>query len=226
MTPHARFVLGFAALMLALATPTAGQDARKDGPAWKKLFDGKSLDGWKSSKFADPGKVHVKDSDIVLERGKRMTGVTYTRGDFPKMDYEVTLEAKKIDGNDFFCTTTFPVGTSHCSLVVGGWRNTVVGLSTVDDEDASLNETRKDMSFKSGQWYRVRIRVTKARIEAWIDKVKMVDFETTDRRISIRLECYASRPFGIASYDTVGAVRDVRVRALTDAEKKAAAKKK
>ncbi len=195
----------------------------KDDAGWKSLFDGKTLDGWKPANFYGAGKVAVKDGALVVEMGKRMNGVTYSKGDFPKMDYEVTLEGKKVAGDDFFCTTTFPVGESFCSFVVGGWSGTVVGLSSIDSADASTNETRKDKEFKADQWYRVRIRVSQKRVEAWIDKEKMVDLDTTDRRISIRVECNASKPFGIATYETTGAVRDVRVRLLTEAEKKAIA---
>jgi hypothetical protein len=163
---------------------------------------------------------------VVLGKGKLMTGITYTRGDFPKTDYEVTLEGKKIAGDDFFCTTTFPVGDDFCSFVVGGWRGTVVGLSSIDGADASENETNKAKEFERDRWYRVRIRVSKNRIEAWLDREKMVDLDTTDRRISVRLECLRCRPFGIATYETTGAVRDVRVRRLSEAEKKALAKRK
>ena len=156
----------------------------------------------------------------------QLVRVPSAKGDFPKMDYEVTLEGKKVAGSDFFCTTTFPVGGSFCSLVVGGWSGTVVGLSSVDFMDASMNETRKDKEFEAGRWYRVRIRVSRKRVEAWIDRDKVVDLDTTDRALSIRTECKACRPFGIATYETTGAVRDVRVRALSEAEKKALAEKK
>ncbi len=204
--------------------PAAGAGRGEAG--WRKLFDGKSLDGWKACGFYGEGKVHVQDGALVMEKGKLMTGVTYRKGDFPKMDYEVTLEGKKVAGNDFFCTTTFPVGDSFCSLVVGGWSGTVVGLSSVDFMDASMNETRKDKEFEAGRWYRVRVRVSRARIEAWIDRDTVVDLDTTDRRLSIRTECKACRPFGIATYETTGAVRDVRVRSLSEAETKALAEKK
>jgi hypothetical protein len=214
-------LLGFALVLVSPATAEPPADA-----GWKNLFDGKSLEGWKPADYYGAGKVHVKDGVVVVEQGKIMTGVVYTRGDFPKTDYEVTLEGKKTAGDDFFCTTTFPVGDSFCSLVVGGWSGTVVGLSSIDSEDASANETRKDMKFKTGQWYRVRIRVSPNRIEAWIDSDKVVDLDTTDRRISTRVECNACKPFGIATYETAGAVRDVRVRKLTEAEKKAIAETK
>jgi hypothetical protein len=220
-------VIGLALLAGAPAPaepPAAPKD--KDEAGWKSLFDKKTLDGWKAADYYATGKVQVKDGTIVMEKGKKMTGVVYDRRDFPKMDYEVTLEGKKVAGDDFFCTTTFPVGDAFCSLVVGGWGGGVVGLSSIDFADASENETRKDMEFKDGQWYRVRLRVSQKRIEAWIDKEKIIDLDTTDRKISIRVECQACKPFGICTYDTTGAVRDIRVRALTEADKKAIAQKK
>ncbi|MCI0378357.1 MAG: DUF1080 domain-containing protein, partial [Gemmataceae bacterium] len=195
------------------------KDSKEDKAQWKTLFDGKSLKGWKSANFGGEGDVHVKDGAIVMERGSNMTGVTYAKDDFPKMDYEVNLEGKKQKGFDFFCTTTFPVGDTHCSLVVGGWGGTVVGLSSIDGRDASENDTSTLKEFKHDQWYRVRIRVTKDRIQAWIDDKEAVDADTKGKKISIRVECDLCRPFGVATYSTVGAVRDIRVRMLTAAEK-------
>jgi hypothetical protein len=203
----------------ALVVPTRGQEKDKGRAGWKELFDGKSLDGWKAAKFYGSGKVHVDGGAIVMEKGDRMTGATYARDDFPKMNYEVTLEGKKLAGNDFFCTTTFPVGDSFCSLVVGGWGGRVVGLSSVNGIDASENETRLERGFETGKWYRFRIRVTAKRIEAWIDAEQVVDLDTEGLKISTRLECIPSRPFGVATWDTAGAVRAIRVRPLTDARR-------
>jgi Domain of Unknown Function (DUF1080) len=213
----AGFSLVIVVSAIGLIAAAAEPDENPPGKAqtgWKSLFDGKTLTGWKQSDFYGAPKNHVKDGAIVLEKGKVMSGITYGKSDFPKMDYEVTLEAKRIAGEDFFCTTTFPVGKSFCSLVVGGWGGTVVGLSSLNSMDASMNETRKDKEFKPDQWYRIRIRVARKKIEAWIDAENMVDLDTTDRKISIRIECNASRPFGISTYQTSGAVRDIRVRTL------------
>jgi Domain of Unknown Function (DUF1080) len=198
-------------------TPAA---AEKDKTDWKKLFDGKTLAGWKSTNFGGEGKVAVENGAVVLSQGAQMTGITYTGDDFPRKDYEVTLEGKKLVGSDFFCTTTFPVGDSFCSLVVGGWGGAVVGLSSIDSLDASENETRTIQGFKRDQWYRVRVRVTTEKIEAWIDKKKLIDLATKGKKISIRVECELSKPFGIATWCTTGAVRDIRVRKLTADEKK------
>jgi Domain of Unknown Function (DUF1080) len=189
--------------------------------SWKSLFDGKTLEGWKQADFAGKAKVQVKDGVVVMDKGNAMSGITYSRGDFPTLDYEVSLEGKKLEGDDFFCTTTFPVGNSFCSLVVGGWGGKVVGLSSINSMDASENETSQAKEFKPNQWYRVRIRVLKDKILAWIDDDKVVDLATENKKISIRIECTACKPFGVATWNTSGAVRNIRVRALTEAEKKA-----
>ncbi len=199
---------------------------KKEQANWKKLFDGKSLTGWKAANFGGEGKVKVDKGAIVMELGEPMTGVAYTRPDFPKMNYEVTLEGKKLAGNDFFCTTTFPVGDSFCSLVIGGWGGSIVGISSINFQDASENETSTFQNFKQDQWYKIRIRVTPHRIESWIDQKQVVDLDTRDKKLSIRIECDLCKPFGIATYRTTGAVRDLQVRPLTAAEVKAARQRK
>lgn len=174
------------------------------------LFDGKSLDGWKITPFGGEGEVTVKDGAIVLEMGNDMTGITWTKP-FPKMDYEVSLEAMRVAGGDFFCGLTFPVNDKPCSLIIGGWGGGTVGLSSIDDADASENETTTFHSFKDKQWYKVRLRVTKDKIEAWIDKEKIVDLKTKDRRITIRSEVELSRPFGVSTWNTTGALRNMQL---------------
>ena len=139
--------------------------------------------------------------------------MTWT-SDIPRMNYEVELEAMRVDGSDFFCGLTFPVGKDPCSLIVGGWGGSLVGLSSLDGEDASSNETTKFMNFENGRWYKIRLVVKPNNIQAWIDDEKLVDAVTTDRKISIRFEVELSVPFGIATYSTTGALRNIRVREL------------
>lgn len=213
-----REVLLASLILFAAAGPIwPGNDGK---PTDKSLFDGKSLTGWKATNFGGEGKVHVKDGAVIMETGNDMTGVTWSKPDFPKVNYEVSLEGKKLVGRDFFCTTTFPVADSHCSLVVGGWGGGVVGLSSVDGMDASENMTTILIDFKHDQWYKVKIRVTKDKIAAWIDGKQVVDLDTKDRKITIRAECDPCRPFGIATWRTTGAVRNIRLRLLAEGETK------
>jgi hypothetical protein len=132
------------------------------------------------------------------------------------MNYEASLEAMRMDGIDFFCALTFPVADSHCSFIVGGWAGSVVGLSSIDGRDASENETTRYMSFKDNQWYRIRVRVTEEKIEAWIDDQQVVNQPTKGRRIGTRIEVELSKPFGICAWETRAALRNIRVRRLEE----------
>jgi len=187
---------------------------------WQSLFDGKSLDGWAVTKFFDPGKVEVKDGQIILHAGSGLTGIHRPAAPF-RTNYEVELEAMRLKGRDFFCGLTFPVGKSCCTFVVGGWGGNLVGISSLEGLDASMNETGKNFPFQANRWYRIRVRVTPARLECWIDKEKFVDLIVTGRQIGMRPgDIESSQPFGIASYDTTAALRNIRVRPLAEAVKR------
>jgi hypothetical protein len=131
-----------------------------------------------------------------------------------RVDYEIGVEARRLAGNDFFCGLTFPVGQAYCSFIVGGWGGAVTGLSSLDGEDASENETSTVKNLEDQRWYAIRVRVTAERIQAWIDDAVWVDVKTTGRRIGIRPEVEASRPLGIASWRTTAALRTIRLRKL------------
>src|SRR5262249_47648237 len=150
--------------VLALPLPLPGAEAEK----WQPLFDGKTLAGWKVTPFGGEGEAVVEDGQLILEIGSPMSGVTYTR-DFPKQDFEISLEAMRVEGTDFFCGLTFPVRDSHASFIVGGWAGSVVGISSIDGQDAANNETTQVITFKTKQWYKIRVRVTAELIRAWID---------------------------------------------------------
>jgi len=187
-----------------------------EGQGWQYLFDGKSLDGWRVTDFAGHGSVGVKGGRLEIEMGAMLTGVNLVRtNDMPQSGYELALDAMKVDGSDFFCALTFPVGESCCSFVVGGWGGGVVGISSIDGNDASSNETTKFKDFEKNKWFRIRVRVTGEKIEAWIGKEKMVDVLLEDRRIAVRPgEIEDSQPLGIATYQTSAAFRNIQWRPL------------
>lgn len=211
----------FACLLLFATVATAsGQAGSKDEAAWRPLFDGKTLANWEPTKFGGEGPVAVENGQIVLAAGNDLTGITWTGVDLPATNYELALQAMRIEGSDFFAGVTFPVGDSSCSLILGGWGGTVVGLSSINGEDASENDTSQSIAFEDRRWYDVRIRVTPARIEAWLDGRQIVNQELRGRRIGVRIEVEPSRPLGVASYRTKAALRDLRLRRLGGAEVK------
>jgi hypothetical protein len=177
------------------------------------IFNGVNLDGWEITNFGPQGPVDVSGGAIILGMGDGCTGVTYKK-DFPLVNYEVTLEARRINGIDFFCGMTFPVGEFPCTLIIGGWGGTVVGLSSINGRDASENETTRLMKFEPGMWYKIRLRVTEEDINAWIDEQNVVNFTIGDKKLSIRPEVNLSRPFGIASWNTTAGIRNIRVVTL------------
>jgi hypothetical protein len=195
----------------AEAAPTAPFE----GEGWQRLLDGKSLTGWKETAFGGRGEVECRSNMVVLNTGDPFTGISLTNP-FPEMDYEIALDAMRVSGSDFFCGLTFPVSNSFCSLIVGGWGGSLLGLSSIDGMDASENETTKFMNFERGKWYRIRVRVTTDRIEGWLDQDKVIDVVTKDRRISLRAgEIEMSVPLGICSWQTTGAIREVRFRKVS-----------
>jgi hypothetical protein len=189
--------------------------AAPDAEGWRSVFDGKTLTGWKVTPFGGEGKVEVNDGQLILNMGAAdLTGVTWAGGDLPKTDYEVSLEAMRVDGSDFFCGLTFPVRDSFASLIVGGWGGSLVGISCFDYADAANNETTKMISFENKRWYKIRLRVTEKKIEAWIDDSQVVDAEPGTRKISVRMEVEESKPFGLAAWRTKAALKNIRIRTL------------
>jgi Domain of Unknown Function (DUF1080) len=215
-----RCVLPLAAALCALlvlnpVSPGAqGQSGGKSEPGWQPLFDGKTLADWEATKFVAEGPVRVEDGRIILEPGRNITGINWTGSALPTTNYELALQAMRVEGSDFFAGITFPVDESFCSLILGGWGGSVVGLSSINGMDASENDTSQSVEFENGRWYAVRIRVTPAKIEAWLDDRQIITQELKEHKIDTRLEMELSKPLGIASYKTRAALRDIRLKRL------------
>lgn len=228
--------LTFFSLILAVSISVRGEDEKKpvDLPAKKAdkkggeekgivIFDGKTLAGWKPTNFGGEAEVSVKDGMILLPEGSDMTGITWKdAGKIPKSNYILELEAQRVDGSDFFCGLTFPVGKDPCSLILGGWGGGVCGLSSINGFDASENETTVYREFKNKQWYKVKLQVTDDRVQVWLDGKNIIDQPTEDRMFSIRLECELSKPLGFATWRTSAALRKLKLRPMTAEEIKKA----
>lgn len=202
---------------LAADPPAAKAPIEKLTTQWQAMFDGKSLAGWKQPTFGGDGEVCVEEGAIVMPMGASLTGVTWT-GPVATTNYELQLEGRRLDGYDFFATTTFPVGDAHCSFVTGGWGGSVIGISSVDWYDAADNFTSKFFQFKDKQWYTFRIRVSDPKVEVWIDGEQVVDLPRADHKFSVRMEVDLNKPLGMSAWCTTGAVRNIKIRLLTQEE--------
>jgi hypothetical protein len=183
--------------------------------AQESLFDGKTLAGWKVTDFGGEGEVTVENGAIIMKMGQPLTGITWKdAAKIPTDNYEISLQAMKRKGDDFFCAVTFPVRDSHATFVLGGWAGTVVGLSSINGLDASENETTQYEKFDPNKWYAVRVRVAGGKIECWINDKSMCEVELEGKRISTRIEVDPNKPLGVCCYNTEAGLKDIKLRRL------------
>jgi len=233
----------FVAIFVIYSSLCRADDTKIDDQKWTPMFAGKTLDGWSVTRLEEDKKAEIKDGCIVLGQDGLASGLKYDKP-FPKSNYEIMYQAKRVNGYDFFGTLTFPVKESHCSFISGGWSGSVIGLSSIGGYDASENETTSFYEFKVSQWYQFRVCVSDDRISVWfypvdkdgktievakddpkaeaaakeeIEKPK-VDLVLGNKSISTRLEVTFYRPLGISTWNTEGHVRDVKYRELTPDE--------
>lgn len=196
--------------------PPGNEPHPEPDPEWVALFDGKSLGSWALTDFIASKGAEVKDGVIVLRPGEPLGGIRWVGEEpLPSVDYEVALEARRVEGDDFFCCLTFPYKEKHASLVVGGWGGSMTGISSVDHYDASENSTSTIGNYENGKWYKIRLRATGDRIEAWIDDEQVVNLTTTGKNIDMRFgEIEESVPLGVSVFMTTAEVRDLRLKRL------------
>lgn len=201
------------AYLALLAAGCSSGPSASSQDAGTSLFDGKTLGLWKSVEFGGEGKVTLENGSIKVNEGTTVSGVRYT-GEIPRTNYEFSVEALKLDGSDFFCGIIFPVGKDVCSFVAGGWGGGVTGLSSVDNMNASENETASDQTYSKNKWYTFRVRVTPAKIEVWWDQKQVVGLELANRQISVHPAVESAAPLGLTNYQTPSLFRNMRIRKL------------
>src|SRR3954471_16574113 len=91
-------VLVTTAFLLAGSAHALQQTA--PGAAEEPLFDGKTLTNWRPSKFFGQGEVTSENGEIVLAAGKDLTGITWSGPALPTTNYELTLQARRLEGRD------------------------------------------------------------------------------------------------------------------------------
>lgn len=215
--------LPFFAVLLLACLPVLGADealkAAAETPSKERLlFNGKSLADWETVDIGGSGQVELEGGVMIINQGDSLSGVVYKKPqELPVTNYEISLLAKRLQGVDFFCALTFPVGDlKKCAtLICGGWGGSVTGISSIDDVDASNNATGSYQKYEDDKWYAVRLRVTPENLSVWIDDKQVVDQDIKGRKVSLRpgpIESYA--PLAISTYNTTGAIKAVRLKVL------------
>ncbi len=179
------------------------------------LFDGKSLGDWEKVDVGGSGDVRVEDGEMIIGQGEGVSGCVYKKAkDLPLQNYELSLDAMRVAGGDFFCGLTFPVGDlkTCATLIVGGWGGGLTGISSIDGMDASENNTGTSQRYEDSKWYHIRLRVTPKDIHVWIDDKEVVNTDLEGHKLGLRagpIESYV--PLSLTTYQTTAAIKNVKI---------------
>ena len=73
----------------------------------------------------------------------------------------------------------------------------MIGISSIDDFDASENETGDVYIFEDNQWYDIKLWVGEEKILVWIDGEIVIDYEVDGHKVAMRfgeIEIVVHRP--------------------------------
>jgi len=189
--------------------------------AWD-LLDPTFHTHWQKADIPEEGTFACKDQELTLAPGLPMTGCKFTAWStlgLPGTGYSIEYEAMRAEGDDIFGMCTFPVSShqAHATFVIGGWGGTLTGISSIDFKDASENSTRAEQRFENGVWHHVRIEIRDQDLRAWVNHKRVVNVSILGRKVSLRAgyidHCL---PFGFATWNTTGKIRQVQIRMLRD----------
>jgi len=212
------------------ATPEPKAVAEAPPGKWQRLFDGKSLAGWRAvpqfpvgrdEGTGKPGEVRVEDGRILLEAGAPYTAISRP---LPSVscDYELSLEAMRPADRGDLCSVLFPFGNSRCVLTVGaGDMSNVVAFDTLDGRTGKSEDAMALMRFDPNRWYRVRLRITRGWLDAWVDDQPALAVPLLGRRLDAAPAWAKAAPLAIGtSCASSAAVRNVLLRRLDPVDAK------
>jgi N-sulfoglucosamine sulfohydrolase len=158
---------------------TKGENnARGERDGWKSLFDGQTLEAWKSNVQGD---VTVVENEIrILSKGKNLWLVHDT--DFADFELEVEVKmpaAGYNSGIGFRCT---PVPRGYQCEIENDKSGMIyaIGSGWIWPKGAEQSKKFSKMSkgaFKTGEWNKFRIRCLADHIQIWVNDVKTADIK-------------------------------------------------
>ncbi|MEI6603982.1 MAG: family 16 glycoside hydrolase [Verrucomicrobiota bacterium] len=139
------------------------------GGLWGDLILNPSLE-------AQGGGGWMIEDDTVISN-QLITDKKLVFGDEKWGDYELTLEARKIEGSEGFIVMFRAADTGQFYWVnFGGWGNSKHGLQ----KNGGASGKHAEGIIEKGRWYKVRIRCEGARIQAFLDDHRVLDDTDTD----------------------------------------------
>ncbi|HBJ84727.1 MAG TPA: DUF1080 domain-containing protein [Verrucomicrobiales bacterium] len=206
--------------LLLFGAAFAADEPKTEAPKEFILFNGKSLDDWETVDIGGSGVVDLEGGVMIINQGESVSGVVYKKAaTLPLTNYEITLEAKRLQGVDFFVGLTFPVGDlkTCATFVCGGWGGSVTGISSIDGFDASENNTSSYQRYEDDKWYAIKLRVTPENLSAWIGEKQVIDEDIINKKIAVRtgpIESYL--PLSLTTFNTTSAIRNIKLTPVVE----------
>ena len=169
--------------------------------------------GWKAPQFGGEGKVYVKDGTIVMETGSMMTGITWT-GEAIRNNYE--LDAGRHAAGRHRLLLHHHLSRRRRSLLAGRRRLGRHGRRAVERRRLRrLGKRHHQDHDLQGQPVVSRADPRDRRGDRGLDRRPTGGRTSRGRTTSSTSASSAisCRPLGICTWDTTGAVRNIRVRA-------------
>jgi hypothetical protein len=168
------------------------------GRQWKILFDGKSLEGWKTQ-----GDWYITEREIA---GQPWGGSLINETVSSNGSYYFQFRAKKMAGPDGFIAL-FECDGKSLAWVIGGWRNT-------RSELAGYEKTRSELTIDRFRWYKVEVRVETDKIDALLDEQLVWSLPRSEIREPSPTKEF-QRGVGFAIWSTLCKFKETRFVALS-----------
>jgi hypothetical protein len=185
-----------------------------------RLLEEPWIKAWSAPEIAAGGSVSFAANFISLASGGPMSVCRFDEWDKLQVDpaqYEITYEARRMEGSDFFAALTFPAGRlDRClSFINGGWGGGTTGLSNIDHTPASDNLTASLQKYVKEHWHHFKITVLPTEVAVHMDQRLIARTAIAGHIIDLRPgDIEACAPLGFASYETSGEVRNMLLKPL------------
>ncbi len=216
---RSKIVAAVLLLLLSLLAFVAAQET------WQKLFDGKTMNGWRLMAVhgGNGGVWAVENGALVADQEKdHKGGLIGTEKKFS--DYEIELEFKAdypVDTGLFLRVRDDGMGYQ---ITIDHRKDGFIGSLYAPAEGGFIQQNRDWVKyFKKDGWNKLRARVTgqPAHVMAWLNDVKMTDFQDNRERYPregyIGLQVHGGE--GAWGATSKARFRNIRIRDLTQTTK-------
>ena len=150
-----------------------------------------------------------------VRRGReiRQTGtsadIVKTFGNPDWSHYEITLDARKLSGNEGFLILFYVRNATHfCWLNIGGWGNTQDAIQQARGQHNPLALVmHPTIHVNKDHWYHARLRCDGRHIQAWVDGTKCFDYR-------LKGSSGLDGKIGVGTWQTQAAFKNITVRSL------------